>query len=424
MRRLQFLCKTLTAIGRHDRTPLSPKRPIFYISRRNNFSRSLINSMQPVSANTRQSIIDSSKTIVVKIGTNVLSKDDDSLDLARIESLCDQVFRILETGRKVVMVSSGAIGAGMGLLRLKHRPRDLPHLQAAAAVGQAHLIRLYNDCLQRRGYSAAQLLLTANDFKSRTRYLNVRNTLNTLFEYQVVPIVNENDTVSIAEIKFGDNDHLAAMVTGLMDSPLLVILSVVAGLYDGDPAKHSSQLIPLIETWDDALRALAVESKTSRGTGGMQSKLEAVRIATAVGEDVIIANGTQPNVLDEILAGKDIGTLFVGKHKSVPAWKRWIGFTVKPKGRFRLDAGARRAIEHLGKSLLAAGIQSVVGDFTRGEVVALEDEHGQEFARGLTNFDSREARLVAGKKTVDIAKVLGDVPYAEVIHRDNLVVIL
>ncbi len=378
--------------------------------------------MGQVQPTTRAAIIGGAKTIVVKVGTNVLSKADDTLDLDRIESLCDQVLRILDSGRKVVMVSSGAIGAGMSLLGLKHRPKDLPHLQAAAAVGQAHLIRLYNDCLQRRGYSAAQLLLTANDFKNRTRYLNVRNTLNTLFEYRVVPIINENDTVSIAEIKFGDNDQLAAMVTGLMDSPLLVILSVVSGLFDGDPAKSDSKLIPLVASWDDALRTLAVESKSTRGTGGMQSKLEAVRIATAVGEDVIIADGTQPKVLDEILSGKDIGTLFLGKHKAVPAWKRWIGFTVKPKGRFRLDAGARRAIEHQGKSLLAAGIKSVTGEFARGEVVALEDEHGDEFARGLTNFDSRETRLVAGKKTADIAKVLGDVPYAEVIHRDNLVV--
>lgn len=370
----------------------------------------------------RRAVIDVVKTVVVKVGTNVLSKADDTLDLGRIESLCDQVLRILDSGRKVVMVSSGAIGAGMSLLGLKHRPKDLPHLQAAAAVGQAHLIRLYNDCLQRRGYSAAQLLLTANDFKNRTRYLNVRNTLNTLFEYNVVPIINENDTVSIAEIKFGDNDQLAAMVTGLMDSPLLIILSVVSGLYDGDPAKSGSQLIPLVESWSDALRTLAVESKSSRGTGGMQSKLEAVRIATAVGEDVIIANGTVPKVLDEILSGREIGTLFLGKRKSVPAWKRWIGFTVKPKGRFRLDSGARRAIEQQGKSLLAAGIKSVVGEFARGEVVALEDDHGEEFARGLTNFDSREARLIAGKKTTEVAKLLGNVPYSEIIHRDNLVV--
>jgi glutamate 5-kinase len=378
--------------------------------------------MSEPTSSVRQSVVAAARTIVVKVGTNVLSQPDDQLDLERIESLCDQILRILESGRKVVLVSSGAIGAGLGLLGLKQRPRDLPHLQAAAAAGQAHLIRLYNDCLQRRGYHAAQLLLTANDFKNRVRYLNVRNTLNTLFEYRVVPIINENDTVSIAEIQFGDNDQLAAMVTGLMTSPLLVILSVVDGLFDGDPSKSGSRLVPLVETWNDTLRTLAVKSKSSRGTGGMQSKLEAIRIATAVGEDVILANGTVPNVLDEILSGHEVGTLFLGKHQSVPAWKRWIGFTIKPKGRFRIDSGARRAIEHQGKSLLAAGIKSVIGEFARGEVVALEDEQGHEFARGLTNFDSEDAHAIAGRKTADIARILGKVPYAEVIHRDNLVV--
>jgi len=203
-----------------------------------------------------------------------------------------------------------------------------------------------------------------------------------------------------------------------------VILPAVSGLYDGDRAHPKSRLSSLGETWDDALRSMAVESKSPGGMGGVQSKLEAVRIATAVGEDVILADGTRKNVLDEILSGHEIGTLFLGKHKAVPAWKRWIGFTVKPKGRFRLDAGARRAIEHQGKSLLAAGIKSVVGEFARGEVVALEDEHGEEFARGLTNFDARDMHSIAGKKTSEIAKILGDLPYAEVIHRDNLVVIV
>ncbi len=376
----------------------------------------------PHSKTSRRAIIDSSKTVVVKVGTNVLSKSDDTLDLQRISDLTDQLMRIIKSGRKVVLVSSGAIGAGIGLLSLKERPGDLPHLQAAAAVGQAHLIRLYDDCLKRHGYHAAQLLLTANDFKTRSRYLNVRNTLNTLFEYRVLPIINENDTVSIAEIKFGDNDQLAAMVTGLMESPLLIILSVVDGLYDGDPSHSRSKLIPLVESWDDALTSLAVASRSKRGTGGMASKLEAVRIATAVGENVVIANGTQANVLDEIMAAGNVGTLFLGKRKSVPAWKRWIGFTVKPKGQFRLDSGARHAIENKGKSLLAAGIKSVEGDFNRGEVVALIDDAGDEFARGLTNFDSREVRTIAGKRTAEIAKLLGDVPYAEVIHRDNLVV--
>src|SRR5205085_891164 len=221
----------------------------------------------------------------------------------------------------VVLVSSGAIGAGIGLLGLQKRPDDLPHLQAAAAVGQAHLIHRYDDALKGYGYHAAQLLLTANDIRRRARYLNVRNTLRTLFEYNAIPIINENDTVSVDEIRFGDNDRLAALVTNLLESPLLVILSVIDGLFSGDPADPASRLIPLVESWDESLLALATASKSSRGTGGMQSKLEAARSATTVGESVIIANGRTPNVLARILNGEEIGTLFLAKGESIPAWK-------------------------------------------------------------------------------------------------------
>jgi glutamate 5-kinase len=370
----------------------------------------------------RREIIAEARTLVVKIGTNVLSRDDDRLDIDRLGQLAEQIHRVRETGRQVVVVSSGAIGAGMGLLGLRKRPTDLPHLQAAAAAGQAHLIRLYDDCLRQHGYHAAQVLLTANDFKSRTRYLNVRNTLHTLFEYKAVPIVNENDTVSVAEIKFGDNDQLAAMVTGLLPDPLLVILSIVDGLYDGDPKNPASSLVPLVAEWNDALLALAAPGGSLRGIGGMQSKLEAVRTATAVGESVIIANGTRPNVLDEIMAGQEVGTLFLAKGKELPAWKRWIGFTVRPKGRFILDDGARRAIETQGKSLLAIGIAGVEGDFAKGELVSLIDRSGQEFARGLSNYNAAEVRAIAGKRSDEIIQALGSLPYAEVIHRDNLVV--
>lgn len=370
----------------------------------------------------RREVIQEAKTVIVKIGTNALSRPDDTLDVERIAVLAEQIHRVKQTGRQVVVVSSGAIGAGIGLLKLAKRPTDLPHLQAAAATGQAHLIRLYDDCLRKHGYHAAQVLLTANDFKSRARYLNVRNTLHTLFEYGVIPIINENDTVSVAEIKFGDNDHLAAMVANLMDDSLLVILSVVDGLYDGDPGNPASKVIPLVDEWNDDLRGLAVETKSSRGTGGMQSKLEAVRTATAVGENVIIANGTKPGVLDDILVGKEVGTLFLARGASLPAWKRWIGYTVKPKGKFQLDDGARQAIEKSGRSLLAIGIVAVEGEFEKGEVVSLVDASGAEFARGLTNFAAREARLIAGKKTDGIIAVLGSLPYEEVIHRDNLVV--
>jgi glutamate 5-kinase len=362
------------------------------------------------------------KTLVVKVGTNVLSTDDDRLDGDRIAALAEQVHGICQRGVNLVLVSSGAIGAGMGLLGLKERPKDLSHLQAAAATGQAHLIHIYDKAFRPHGYHAAQLLLTANDFKNRSRYLNVRNTLRTLAEYHVVPIINENDTVSTEEIKLGDNDRLAAMVAGLIQADLLIVLSVVDGLLTGDPTSPGSQRIPQVERFDDELLNLVGASKSSRGTGGMKTKLEAVRTATAVGVNVIIANGKRPNVLEEIISGADIGTLFFAEGDGVSAWKRWIGYTMPPKGRLVLDAGARRAVEQQGKSLLAIGVIRVEGDFAKGEVVSLVDQHGEEFARGLTNYDTTNAQVIAGKRKDEITRELGSIPYDEVIHRDNLVV--
>ncbi len=373
-------------------------------------------------ATLRREVMNRTRTVVVKVGTNVLSTDDDQLDAARIASLAEQVHALCASGRKVVLVSSGAIGAGMGLLGLKERPKDLPHLQAAAATGQAHLIHIYDKALRPHGYHAAQLLLTANDFKNRSRYLNVRNTLRTLFEFNAIPIVNENDTVSTAEIKLGDNDRLAAMVAGLIQADLLIVLSVIEGLLSGDPSDPQSHRIPLVERFYDELLNFVGASKSSRGTGGMKTKLEAVHTATAVGVNVVIANGKRPRVLDEILHGDDIGTLFLGEGDGVSAWKRWIGYTMPPQGRFVLDDGARRAVEQQGKSLLAAGIVRVEGDFAKGEVVSLIDLQGEEFARGLTNYDATATLAIAGKRSDEIVKTIGSIPYAEVIHRDNLVV--
>ncbi len=370
----------------------------------------------------RREIVETAKTLVVKVGTSVLSKDDDTLDEQRLDALAGQIHAVRQSGRKVVMVSSGAIGAGIGLLGLSRRPDDLPHLQAAAAVGQAHLIRRYDDCLQKYGCRAAQLLLTANDFKHRARYLNVRNTLRTLFEYNTVPIINENDTVSVDEIRFGDNDRLAALVSHLLDAPLLVILSVIDGLYNGDPRDPQSAVVPLVETWNDALHAMATPDKSRRGTGGMQTKLEAARTATAVGENVIVASGRRPRVLEEILAGEEVGTLFLAQGPAVPAWKRWIGYSMTPRGQLVLDDGARRAIERLGRSLLAIGITGVQGEFSKGEIVSLVDQHGVEFARGLTNYNAHDARHIAGKRTEEIREILGSLPYGEIVHRDNLIV--
>jgi glutamate 5-kinase len=370
----------------------------------------------------RREVVETARTLVIKVGTNVLSRPDDTLDVDRVAALAEQIHRVRQSGRTVVVVSSGAVGAGIGLLNLRGRPRDLPHLQAAAATGQAYLIRQYDDCLRRHGYHAAQLLLTANDFKRRERYLNVRNTLSTLFEYGAVPIINENDTVSTHEIRFGDNDRLAAMVTSLLTAPLLVILTSVDGLFDGDPSDPQSRCIPLVKTWDESLRELASSAVSPRGTGGMHTKLEAARSATAVGENVIIANGTHPNTVDRILAGEEVGTLFLATGPAMPALKRWIGYTVAPKGRYVLDDGARKAIKELGKSLLAIGITRVEGEFSSGELVSLVDLQGNEFARGLTNYSSQNAAAIAGKRTEAIVQVLGSLPYEEVVHRNNLVV--
>jgi glutamate 5-kinase len=370
----------------------------------------------------RQEIIQTARTVVIKVGTKVLSNDDDSLDVSRIASLTEQIYRIRQTGRRVVLVSSGAVGAGMGLLNLKQRPSDLPHLQAAAAAGQAHLIRLYNDCLEVHGFRAAQLLLTANDFRNRERYLNVRNTLNTLFEFSIIPIINENDTVSISEIQFGDNDQLAAMVSNLLGDSLLIVLSVIDGLLDGDPDSPNSKVIPLVERWDESLLALASESKSRGGTGGMRSKLQAARKVTEVGENVIIANGRRDQILDQIMAGDEIGTLFLAQGRNVPAWKRWIGYTVEPRGRLKLDAGAKKALTTNGRSLLAIGITDVEGNFGRGDVVSLLSEDGQEFARGLTNYDSPTTTRLKGQRLADLPADPANLPYEEIIHRDNLLV--
>jgi glutamate 5-kinase len=313
----------------------------------------------------------------------------------------------------------------MGRLELAKRPSDLRHLQACAAIGQSFLMRAYQECLEKHGTHTAQILLTAGDFDSRGRYLNVRNTILTLFEWDVLPIINENDTVSVAEIKFGDNDHLAAMVTNLLQAPLLILLTVVDGLFASDPKRDPAAVkidtIPLI---DSAIMDMAGGSRSTLGTGGMRSKIRAARLATAAGESVIMANGAEPGTIDAIFAAETVGTLFLPHGNSVPAWKRWLGFTARPKGRLLLDAGACTAVQEKGRSLLPIGVTEVHGTFNNGDVVALCNAEGVEFARGLTNYASAEASRIVGLRTEQISGVLGALPYEEIVHRDNLVVIV
>jgi glutamate 5-kinase len=372
----------------------------------------------------RQEVITLAHTVVVKVGTNVLTEPDGTLDRQRLQALADQVQRLRQSGRKVALVSSGAIGAGMGQLGLGKRPSDLRQLQACAAVGQGCLMRAYQECLAGHGTHVAQVLLTAGDFDHRPRYLNARNTILTLFEWGVLPIINENDTVSVAEIRFGDNDHLAAMVTNLLRAPLLVLLTVVDGLYSADPSQDAGAcLIGTVPRIDSGILGMAGKGRSSLGSGGMRSKIRAARLVTAAGESVIMANGTQPGVLDAIRTGEAVGTLFLPHGVSVPAWKRWLGYTARPKGRLVLDAGARDAVQHKGRSLLPIGVLAVQGAFGKGDVVALCGQDGTEFARGLTNYSAADVGKILGLRTEQIPQALGSVPYEEVVHRDNLVVI-
>ncbi len=373
----------------------------------------------------RQEVVALAHTVVVKVGTNVLTRADGALEPARVQALADQIHRLRASGRKVALVSSGAIGAGMGRLGLAKRPTDLRQLQACAAVGQTFLMRAYEDCLAKHRIPTAQLLLTAGDFDSRARYLNARNTIVTLFEWGCLPIINENDTVSVAEIRFGDNDHLAALVTNLLQAPLLVLLSVVDGLYSADPRTDpSAELVPTVPSIDAEVLDRAGASRSALGSGGMRSKLRAARLATAAGESVVMASGERTDVLDAIFRAEPVGTLFLPHNTTMPAWKRWLGYAARPRGRFLVDAGARQAVQARGGSLLPIGVVRVVGTFGKGEVVALCDAEGQEFARGLTNYSSAAADRLRGLRSEQIRATLGELPYEEVVHRDNLVVVV
>ncbi|HIQ21956.1 MAG TPA: glutamate 5-kinase [Planctomycetes bacterium] len=372
----------------------------------------------------RQEIAASATTLVIKVGTRVLTRSDGQLDYDRIARLAEEMHQIMATGRHVALVSSGAVGAGMGRLGLRYRPTDLAHLQAVAAVGQSALVEAYERSLRRFGRHAAQVLLTAEDLEDRTRYLNARNTILTLMHYGAVPIINENDTVSVDELQttFGDNDRLAAIVTNLIQAPLLVLLSDVDGLYDGDPSDPAARLVPMVQRLDRSVFDLVRDEATGLSKGGMASKLEAARQATAAGENVIIASGREPDVLGKILAGESVGTLVLARGRTVAARKRWIGFNVRPRGHVVVDEGARRAVEHEGRSLLPIGVVHVRGRFRKGDVVALCHPEGEEFARGLTNYSSEELQRLKGHKTGEIAAILGHHPYDEVVHRDNMVV--
>ncbi len=373
----------------------------------------------------RQEIAASASTIVVKVGTRVVTGDDGKLDLDRIARLTESLNTIIESGRRVVLVSSGAVGAGMSQLGLDVRPKGLAQLQAVAAIGQTNLIEAYDRTMRKHGRHAAQVLLTAEDLEHRAQYLNVRNTLHSLLDYGALPVINENDTVAVEELQttFGDNDRLAALVTNLLHAPLLVILSDIDGLYDGDPSAKESRLLSTVTRLDETILGYVRDKATGLSKGGMASKLEAARITTAVGENVIIASGHKIDTLEQVMAGEPVGTLFLAQGKLVSPLKRWIGFTTKTKGTLTLDDGARRAVCDQGSSLLAVGIRKADGNFGKGDAVSLRDLSGKEIARGLTNYTAEEIQRIQGMRSEQIAETLGHCPYQEVVHRDNMALV-
>jgi len=373
----------------------------------------------------RQEVATSADTIVVKVGTRVLTHSTGTLNQDRIADLSQQINRLIESGRRVVLVSSGAVGAGMDQLGISSRPTDLSHLQAIAAIGQTKLIESYDRTFRGHGRHAAQVLLTAEDINDHARFLNVRNTLLALLEFGAVPIVNENDTVAVDELMttFGDNDYLAAQVTNLILAPLLVILSDVEGLFDGDPDDTGTRLVETVSQLDATALSYVRDRQTGVSKGGMASKLEAARIASTCGGNVIIAGGYMENVLGRIVAGESVGTLVLARDKTISLKKRWIGLTAQVQGRLSLDDGATRAVEKGGKSLLAVGIVKADGQFSKGDVVAICDASGREFARGLTNYSSNEIGQIKSIRSEKIAEILGHCPYSEVVHRDNMTLV-
>ena len=374
---------------------------------------------------SRQTLLAGAKTVVVKVGSRVLSGPDGCLDRDQVRLLASQLASIADGGHQVVLVSSGAVASGMGRLKLAQRPTDLAQLQAVAAVGQAHLIQAYESYFSILGRQAAQILLTTDDLDDRTRYLNVRNTLMALLEMRVIPIINENDTVAVEELQttFGDNDRLAAMVAGLFPRPALIILSDVQGLYSGDPSLPGAEILHTIPQVDQSIFDLAINRKTGISKGGMASKLKAAQFVTQSGAPVIIAGGRIENVLTRLVSGEELGTLFLPKDRGMAPRKRWIGFTARASGILSVDAGAARAIRSCGPSLLAIGIVRVQGSFSKGDILSVVDDAGVEIARGLTNYGSQELARIRGLRSPAIAELLGHCPYEEVIHRDNMTLV-
>jgi len=360
---------------------------------------------------------------VVKVGSSLLTNDGAGLDVGLMAQWVEQIQQLRARGIEVVLVSSGAVSEGMKRLGWSERPHALHEQQAAAAVGQMGVVQAYESCFQKHGLHTAQILLTHDDLVDRQRYLNARSTLRTLLALGVVPIVNENDTVAVEEIRFGDNDTLAGLVTNLIEAELLVMLTDQVGMYDCDPRSNpDARFIHEAQAGDPALEVMAAGGGSGRlGRGGMLTKVRAAERAARSGALSIIAFGREPDVLAQIADGEQLGTMVVPATEPLAARKQWLASQLNLSGRLILDDGAVRVLKAAGSSLLAVGVSAVEGDFHRGEVVACVDSRGEEIARGLVNYSAMEARKIHGQPSEKIEALLGYVDEAELIHRDNLV---
>ena len=372
--------------------------------------------------NIRKETLARTKKILIKVGSAVLTGTD-GLDLKIIDGLVQEMSDLTHKGYSIVLVTSGAIASGKHRLNMTGKLKSIPEKQAAAAIGQGRLMRVYSKSFEKNGLYVAQILLTLSDLTDRQRFLNIRNTLSTLMEWGVTPIINENDSVAVEEIKFGDNDNLAAMIANIVEADLFINLTSTPGLYDCNPAEFKkAKFIPLVREFTDEIEAIATAETSAAGTGGMKSKVLAAKKVTAIGIPCIIAPGRKKQVLTDIVAGKEIGTLFLPMADRLNSKKYWIAFTLRSRGKLIVDDGARKALLEKGRSLLPSGIIDVEGDFIVGDPVSCVDREGMAVAKGLVNFSADEIRKIMGLKTTKIAQVIGHKDYDEVIHRNNLAI--
>ena len=372
-----------------------------------------------------RSNIPAAHRIVVKVGTSTLSHNTGKLNFQRIEKLIRELADLANQGKQIILVTSGAVGAGMDRLGLKEKPKTIPEKQAAAAVGQGILMHIYEKIFGEYGQAVGQVLLTREDSVNRKRFTNSRNTLLTLLNMGVIPIINENDAVAVDELKIGDNDTLSAMVASIVEADLLIILSDVDGVYSANPQTDSKAvLISEIADITPAIEEIAGGPGSLRGTGGMYTKIQAAKIAVNSGVVMVIASGGRDGVVREVLTGSHVGTLFVPKNSRLHIRKRWLAFGARLRGSVTVDKGCETAIITAGSSLLPAGIVVVEGSFEQGSSISIRTAEGREIARGISSYNADEIRKIAGAKTQEIAERLGNKPYDEVVHRDNMVVLV